>query len=497
MIYSDIKKLILYGIENELIPGNEYNYSLNQLLHLLKIDNYVDDPNSYSNINLEEVLDNIIKYAVDNNIINNNQIEKDLFDSKIMNIITLRPNTLIEKFYTLYKKSPIKATSWFNKYCKNNNYIREFRIKNDIRFQVKTEYGLLDISINLSKPEKDPKVIAMLKNMKSSSYPKCQLCFENEGYAGRLNHPSRDNLRLIPLKLNNEDYYFQYSPYSYFSEHSIVLNKIHKPMLIDEKCFIKLFEFVERFPHYMIGSNADLPIVGGSILDHDHFQAGKYIFPMFKAKDIYKFKFNKYNDIEASILDWPLSVIRLKSKNKKNLIKLGNIILNKWRNYSDESINIIAFSSDNQHNTITPIIHKEKDKFIFDLVLRNNNTSDEYPLGLFHPYEKYWNIKKENIGLIEVMGLAILPGRLKNEISKIKECVLNKIDFKDDEEISKHYNWVNNFINKYQINKDNIDAIFNNEIGLTFAKILACCGVFKKENIDNFKKFIESINNNL
>ena len=495
MIHSEIKKLVIYAIENNLIDKSEYYYSINQLLFLLRLDSFVDDENEYSSVELHKTLDKILDYAVKNNLIPYDTVAKrDYFESKVINCICKRPKEIENQFKTLYKKSPKNATTWFYSYCKKINYIKEERIKKDIKFSSKSKYGNIEITINLSKPEKDPKDIANLKNKESKSYPKCMLCTTNQGYSGRDDFPSRDNLRIIPITLDNEEYFFQYSPYSYFNEHSIVLNDKHIPMKIDLSTFKKLVNFVDLFPHYMIGSNADLPIVGGSILDHDHFQAGRYTFPMFKAKDLFSFKLDKYTDINASVLKWPLSVLRLKSKNKNSIIEASGFILNKWIKYDDKKNNIISHTDNNRHNTITPILHKQDNIYVMDLVLRNNITSDEYPLGLFHPHEKYWNIKKENIGLIEVMGLAVLPGRLKKELNLVKEDILKNGSIVNPE-IEKHKNWVNSFINKYSFNKNNIDEIINKEVGNTFAEILECCGVFKQNsNQESLNRFLNKLN---
>ena len=491
MIHSEIKKLVTYAIDNKLIDKSEYYYSINQILYLLHLDAFVDDEKEYSNVDFHSTLNNILDYVVKNNLIEYDTVAKrDYYESKIVNCICNRPFEVEKTFKILQKKSSKKATDWFYTYCKKINYIKEERIKKDIKFSTKSKYGNIEITINLSKPEKDPKDIAKLKETKSTKYPKCMLCISNQGYSGRDDFPSRENLRIIPLKLDGEEYFFQYSPYSYFNEHSIILNRDHIPMKIDTSTFKKLINFIDLFPHYMIGSNADLPIVGGSILDHDHFQGGRYIFPMFKAKDLFTFKLEKFSDISASILNWPLSVIRLKSKNKNSIIEASDLVLKKWIKYDDKKNNIISHTDDNRHNTITPILHKEEKFYFMDLVLRNNRTSDEFPLGIFHPYEKYWNIKKENIGLIEVMGLAILPGRLKQELVLVKDDLLKNGKITNPE-ISKHQKWVESFINKYDFNKNNIDEIINKEVGNTFVEILECCGVFKinanqKEAVERF-----------
>ena len=363
-----------------------------------------------------------------------------------------------------------------------------------MRWKAQTEYGELDISINLSKPEKDPKAIAAAKSAKQSGYPKCALCAENEGYTGRLNHPARQNHRIIPIDLDNEEWFLQYSPYVYYNEHCIVLNSQHIPMKIDKSTFKKLFEFVEKFPHYFIGSNADLPIVGGSILSHDHFQGGHYEFAMARAPIEKHFSIKNYEDVECGIVKWPMSVIRIRHDNYEHLINLADLILKKWREYSDEDAFIYAYTDGVPHNTITPIARKSGELFELDLVLRNNITTDEHPLGVYHPHSEYHHIKKENIGLIEVMGLAVLPSRLKTEFEILSEYILNDKDIRSNETISKHADWVEEFLPNYQITAENIQSILQAETAKVFAKILECCGVFKRDKIGQkaFETFIKS-----
>ena len=496
MIYSEIKKLVIYSIREKLIDESEYYYSINQLLYLLKLDQFVDDNKQHDKIDFYQTINNILDYAIKNNLIVNDTVaNRDYFESKVINCVCKRPKKIQEEFNNIYKKSPIRATTWFYNYCKKTNYIKEERIKKDIRYSIKSKYGNLQITINLSKPEKDPLDIAKAKSKKEKEYPECQLCITNQGYPGSVSYSSRDTLRLIPIQLNKQEYFFQYSPYSYFNEHGIVLNKDHIPMKIDKDCFIKLVEFVDKFPHYMIGSNADLPIVGGSILNHDHYQCGKYIFPMFKAKDLFSFKLDKFNLISASFLNWPLSTIRLKSKNKKEIIEASDLIFSNWKKYTDKRLSIIAVDDKGIHNTITPILHKENNLYVMDLVLRNNLTNDQYPLGIFHSHKEYWNIKKENIGLIEVMGLAILPSRLKEELAIIQSDLLNKGEIVD-QRVLHHKKWVESFINLYQIDKNNIENILKNEVGKTFVSILECCGIFKINNDTKYEvlKFISQIN---
>ncbi|MCR5023628.1 MAG: UDP-glucose--hexose-1-phosphate uridylyltransferase, partial [Lachnospiraceae bacterium] len=406
MIYNAISGLIKYGLRNGLIKEDDVIYTRNLLLDLLKLDSY-EEPEKETETSLEVILDEILDHAYENGIIEDNGVTaRDLFDTKIMNCLTMRPSEVRSKFDTLYREDPKKATDWYYKFSCDTNYIRRDRIKKDIKWKTATEYGDLDITINLSKPEKDPKAIAAAGKAKASSYPKCQLCAENEGYAGRMDHPARENHRIIPVNIGGYDFFLQYSPYVYYNEHCIVFNKDHIPMKIDREAFKKLFGFIEKFPHYIIGSNADLPIVGGSILSHDHFQGGNYEFPMAGAKEDRVFTVKGYEDITCATLVWPLSVIRIKGKDPERLIDLSDYILKEWRGYTDEDAFIFAETDGVPHNTITPIVRKRNGLFEMDLALRNNITTPECPLGVYHPHNELHHIKKENIGLIEVMGLA-------------------------------------------------------------------------------------------
>lgn len=495
-IFSSIKKLACYALEKGLIEKEEWEYSINLLLDVLNLDEFVDDKTDYKNVDLQQTLEEILSYAYENKLIKENTtLYRDLFDTKVMNCFTPRPSSVIHSFQALEKENPKKATDYFYSLSLNSDYIRSYRIKKDIKWKYPCVYGDLDITINLSKPEKDPKSIALARLEKKSSYPECMLCKENIGYRGNLNHPARETIRYIPLNLALDSYYLQYSPYSYYPEHCIVFNKEHTPMAINHKTFLHLFSFVDLFPHYMIGSNADLPIVGGSILSHDHYQGGNYIFPMFQAKEGKALFFTGFEDVDAFFLYWPLSVIRLKSKNKDSMIRLADKILSLYRNYSDESINLCSFSENTPHNTITPILHKEKDTYVLDLTLRNNITNEEYPLGYFHPHKEYWNIKKENIGLIEVMGMAILPSRLKQEMAILKEDILLNKDIASDERVSKHASFVNSFKEEIEANKNDLDSLLKAKIGEVFKKVLECCGVFKQDEkgytaLDRFVSFI-------
>lgn len=498
-----IKRLVDYGIRTGLIDEAERIYSTNLILDVMDLDSYEEagsDPKQESfddtGDELEYILSALIADAVSRGVINDDQVSKDLFDTKLMNCITPRPSYVRSRFKELYEVSPEEATDWYYKFSCDTDYIRRYRIKKDLKWKTATEYGDLDITINLSKPEKDPKAIAAAKNAPQSAYPKCQLCAENEGYRGRMNHPARENHRIIPLRLAGEDFFLQYSPYVYYNEHCIVFNKEHTPMKIDRACFEKLFDFISMFPHYTVGSNADLPIVGGSILSHDHFQGGHYEFPMARAGYVKKFTVQEYQDVEAGILKWPLSVIRFRCADSKRIIELASIILDKWRGYTDEAAYVFAETDGEPHNTITPIARKRGDIYEIDLALRNNITTKECPLGLYHPHSDLHHIKKENIGLIEVMGLAILPSRLKNEIALLREYILEGKDVSAEESIAKHADWVIDFTKKYDnINGQNIDDIIRDEIGLVFSRVLEDAGVFKQtdEGLEAFSRFIGTI----
>ncbi len=498
-IDENIEKLASYAIEKNLISPFEYDYSINLLLDVLNLDSYQKTNTLYHDVNLEETLKEILDYAYEKGLIKENSVVyRDLFDTKVMNCFTPRPYEVVETFANLYnERGPKAATDWFYQFSKDTDYIRDYRVKKDLRWKTKTKYGMLDISINLSKPEKDPKAIAAAKLLKNTSYPKCMLCEENMGYRGRVNHPARETIRIIPIQLGDGMYNLQYSPYSYYNEHCIVFNSEHIPMVIDKNCFLHLLDFVDMFPHYILGSNADLPIVGGSILTHDHYQGGKYMFPMFKAKKIMDLHFEGFPAVKASYLKWPLSVIRIQSKNKKQLLSLADKILTIWRGYTDEACYVLSETDGTPHNTISPICHKIGDEFTFDLVLRNNITTEEFPLGVYHPHQECWHIKKENIGLIEAMGLAVLPSRLKKELTLVKEAILENRDFSSDPEISSHYEWVSEFRKKYDvIDENNIDKILNDEVGLVFMKVLEYAGVYKQDEkgYQGVLRFVVAVN---
>ncbi len=478
-----------------MIEKEDEIYVANRLISFLKINEFKKEKFDME-INLNDILDNIIEYGLDKNIIEKDMMAfKDVFDSEIMNFFIKRPSEINKTFYKLYDEKKEKATDWFYKLSKNSNYIRTERIKKNLKWKTSSVYGDVDVTINLSKPEKSPEEIIMASKSISSNYPKCFLCKENEGYNGRLDHPGRANHRIIPINLIDEKWFFQYSPYSYFNEHAIVLKDKHEPMKICLKTYERLLSFIEKFPHYFLGSNADLPIVGGSILSHDHFQGGRYEFPIEKAEIIYSVELKNYQNVDLSIIDWPMSVIRISGADKKELSKLAWKITENWKKYNDESVNILS-KTDVMHNTITPIARFRSNKYEIDLVLRNNRTSLEFPMGIFHPHEDVHHIKKENIGLIEVMGLAVLPKRLKNEINEISNVLLNNI--KIDENIKYHEKWINSMKEKYEFeNEEKTLEIIREEIGLIFIKVLEYSGVFKRDEngLNRFKKFANKLEN--
>ena len=494
MLYEAIKKLVQYGINTGLTPESERIYTTNLLLDVMKEDSYEDMPCDLSNIVLEDVLAELLDEAVKRDIIEDSITYRDLLDTKLMNCLMPRPSQIQTDFWKKYETSPETATDYYYKLSQDSDYIRRYRIRKDRKWTVDTEYGTLDITINLSKPEKDPKAIAAAGKAKSASYPKCQLCMENEGYAGRTNHPARENHRIIPITIQGKKWGFQYSPYVYYNEHCIVFNGEHIPMKIDRNTFAKLFDFIKLFPHYFLGSNADLPIVGGSILSHDHFQGGNYTFAMAKAPVTENFQVAGYEDVAAGIVKWPLSVIRLQSRDSERIIDLAEHILSKWRSYTDKDAFIFAETKGVPHNTITPIARKRGDFFELDLTLRNNITTEEHPLGVFHPHAKLHHIKKENIGLIEVMGLAVLPARLKGEMELLRQYILEGKDIHSNDQIAKHADWVDEFLPAYtDISADNIDHILEQEVGKVFCQVLEDAGVYKntEEGRKAFHRFLE------
>lgn len=493
MLSDSIKKLVQYGIQTGLTPECERIYTTNLLLELFQEDEYEDTDCGLSGIVLEDVLKELLDEACSRGIIEDSIVYRDLFDTKLMNCLMPRPAQIQKEFWELYRTSPRAATEYYYKLSQDSDYIRRYRVSKDMKWTVDTQYGTLDITINLSKPEKDPKAIAAARNAKASSYPKCLLCMENEGYAGRTNHPARENHRIIPITINDSGWGFQYSPYVYYNEHCIVLNGEHVPMKIEKNTFRKLFDFVRLFPHYFLGSNADLPIVGGSILSHDHFQGGNYTFAMAKAPIISTFEVKGFEDIKAGIVKWPLSVIRLQGKNENRIIELADHILKTWRGYTDEDAFIFAETDGQPHNTITPIARMHGDLYELDLTLRNNITTEEHPLGVYHPHANLHHIKKENIGLIEVMGLAVLPSRLKDEMEQLKAFILEKKDIRSDENLAKHADWADSFLPAYpDISPENIDHILQQEIGKVFCQVLEDAGVYKcsESGLNSFLKFI-------
>lgn len=494
MLQESIKKLVQYGINTGLTPECERIYTTNLLLDVMGEDTYTDPITDLEDIVLEDVLRDLLDEAVKKEIIEDSIGCRDLFDTKLMNCLMPRPSQVQAKFEEEYNKSPEDATEYFFNLSQNSDYIRRYRIKKDKKWTVDTKYGTFDITINLSKPEKDPKAIAAAKNAKDTKYPKCLLCVENEGYAGRLDHPARENHRIIPIKINDSNWGFQYSPYVYYNEHCIVFNCEHIPMKIEKATFVKLFDFVKLFPHYFLGSNADLPIVGGSILSHDHFQGGHYTFAMERAEVIREFTVKGFEDVKAGIVKWPLSVIRLQCEDEKRIIELADHILKSWRCYTDEESYVYAKTDGEWHNTITPIARKRGDMFELDLALRNNITTPDCPMGLYHPHEKLHHIKKENIGLIEVMGLAVLPSRLKDEMEELADSIINGRDIRANDNIKKHADWVDEFLPNYDnVSADTINGILEQEVGKVFCQVLEDAGVYKcnKEGIEAFMRFVD------
>lgn len=497
MIKTYIAALAEYGLKTGLITADDRIFAVNSILAALGMDDY-EEPENIPHMELEEILKGLLDFACSKNIIPDSIAYRDLFDTKLMACLTPRPSEVIAKFKADYAVSPVTATDNYYKLSRDTDYIRRYRIAKDIKWKTETEYGELDITINLSKPEKDPKAIAAAKNAKQSGYPKCLLCPENVGYAGRLNHPARQNHRIIPVDICGEPWGFQYSPYVYYNEHCILFNTKHTPMVIDKKAFEKLFDFVSKFPHYFIGSNADLPIVGGSILSHEHFQGGNYTFAMAKANIEKEYKIKGFEDVTVGRVKWPMSVIRLRSADTDRLVELADNILTKWRGYTDEAAFIFAETDGEPHNTITPIARKNGDMYELDLVLRNNITTEEHPLGVYHPHAELHHIKKENIGLIEVMGLAVLPARLKNEMQQLADVLVTKgvSAVRSDPVLEKHADWAEDFCSRRTVNADNVHEVIRDEIGKVFAKVLEHAGVYKRtpEGEAAFDRFVEYLN---
>lgn len=496
MIDSYIIALVEYALGKNLIEKEDYIYAVNGVLEVMQLDSIDFDAQPVKTDSLEEILSALISNAVERGVCDDNFTAYDLFDTKLMGVFTPFPSTVRKQFAQLYKENSEKATDWYYNLSKATNYIRAERVARDKKWTYDCEYGTLDITINLSKPEKDPRAIAAAKLAPQSNYPKCQLCAENEGYAGRMNHPARQNHRIIPVTINNSDWFFQYSPYVYYNEHCIVFNGQHVPMKIEKATFGKLLDFVKQFPHYFVGSNADLPIVGGSILSHDHFQGGNYTFTMAKANIEKELTFKGFEDVQAGIVNWPMSVIRLSSENTDRLIELADKILLQWREYTDADAFIFAYTEDTPHNTITPIARKRGDKFELDLVLRNNITTEDRPLGVYHPNPKLHHIKKENIGLIEVMGLAVLPGRLNKELADLKTAILAGADIRSDEALALHADWVDELKAVYTFTEENTEEILKQEVGKVFKQVLEDAGVYKctEDGRAAFMRFVDKVN---
>lgn len=494
MLNRDITALVNYGIGHGLIEEADRAWAVNRILEILGLSEY-EACEVTENKPLEEILGSILDYAVETGLIEDGPVSRDLFDTKLMGAMTPPPSAVRRTFFEKYDRSPKEATDWYYSFSQVTDYVRSYRIVKDVKWVTSTEYGDLDITINLSKPEKDPRAIAAAKNAPQSSYPKCLLCRENEGYAGRINHPARQNHRIMPVVIDGKDWFFQYSPYVYYNEHCIVFNGEHTPMKIERSTFRKLLDFVKQFPHYFVGSNADLPIVGGSILSHDHFQGGHYTFAMEKAPVEKTVTFAGFEDVEAGIVKWPMSVIRLRSEMDDRLVELADKILLAWRGYTDEAAFIFAATNGEPHNTITPIARHRDGKYELDLVLRNNITTEEHPLGVYHPHAELHHIKKENIGLIEVMGLAVLPARLKSELANLADALVEGRDVTIDEELSKHAHWVEAMRKQYSFAKENVEEILRGEVGAIFAKVLEHAGVYKcdEQGREAFLRFIGSV----
>ena len=494
-VITCIDSLVSYAMNRGLAEPVDHQVLTNRLLDLLRLDDYTPSEEPLSE-DLEEILSGILAYAVEQGLCDDGITARDIFDTRIMGAVTPMPREVIEKFNRLYEEDPVKATDWYYQFSCNTDYIRRYRIAKDMRWKYTSEYGEMDITINLSKPEKDPKAIAAAKNAPQTAYPKCQLCCENEGYAGRMNHPARANHRIVPIEVCGEPWCLQYSPYVYYNEHCIVFNSQHIPMKIDKSAFQKLLDFVRIFPHYFVGSNADLPIVGGSILSHEHFQGGHYTFAMETAQVDRELTFAGFEDISAGIVKWPMSVIRLRGGDPARIADLADKILTAWRGYTDESVSVISFSDGQPHNTITPIARRRGEDYELDLVLRCNITTSEHPLGVFHPHADKHHIKKENIGLIEVMGLAVLPSRLKSELAALADAIVMGKDLAADEVLNKHAPWVEELKGQYTFTADNALEIILQETGKVFAAVLEDAGVYKntQEGKAAFLRFVDYVN---
>ena len=495
MTETYLSALVQYGLDTGLIEECDKTFVTNRLLEILKLDAF-EAPEAVPSLPLEEILGGLLDDAVARGVCGDDITSRDLFDTKLMGALTPLPHEVRAKFAALYAESPEKATDWYYKFSQDTDYIRRYRIRKDMRWKTATEYGDLDITINLSKPEKDPKAIAAAKSAPQTGYPKCLLCPENEGYAGRMNHPARQNHRIIPVHIGGCDWFLQYSPYVYYNEHCIVFNGTHTPMVIDRAAFAKLLEFVTLFPHYFIGSNADLPIVGGSILSHEHFQGGHYCFAMEQAPVETEVSFRGFEEIKAGIVKWPMSVLRLDGPDPDRLCDLADKILRSWRAYTDESAFLFAETDGVPHSTITPIARRRGTNYELDLVLRNNITTEEHPLGVYHPHAELHHIKKENIGLIEVMGLAVLPARLKGELAALETAILENRDLRQDEVLAKHADWVDELRKNYVFTAENVTEILHREVGKVFARVLEHAGVYKRtpEGRAAFLRFVDHVN---
>ena len=494
-IETYIDSLVSYAMNRGLAEPVDHQVLTNRLLDILRRDDYEPSEEPQSE-DLEEILAGLLDYAVGQGLCEDNITARDIFDTRLMGAVTPMPREVVRTFEERYAADPVAATDWYYRFSCDTDYIRRYRIAKDMRWKYPSEYGEMDITINLSKPEKDPKAIAAAKNAPQTAYPKCQLCRENEGYAGRMNHPARANHRIVPIKICGEDWCLQYSPYVYYNEHCIVFNSRHVPMKIDRAAFEKLLDFVKAFPHYFVGSNADLPIVGGSILSHEHFQGGHYRFAMESAELEREVRFKSFEDIHAGIVKWPMSVIRLNGRQPERLAELADKILTCWRSYSDESVGVIAFSDGEPHNTITPIARRRGDLYELDLVLRCNITTPEHPLGVFHPHADKHHIKKENIGLIEVMGLAVLPSRLKQELTDLASAIVSGADISADPVLGKHGDWVAQLKQQYTFTAENALDILLKETGRVFAGVLEDAGVYKNnpEGRAAFARFVDAVN---
>lgn len=501
MVYKAIEGLVQYGLDRGLIEETDAIYARNQILDVLKMDEYEAPEGAVPCLDLEAILKVLLNYAAETGVLENDSVVyRDLLDAKLMNCLMPRPGQVQREFWRYYEESPETATDWYYQLSQDSDYIRRYRIRKDMKWVTKTPYGDLDVTVNLSKPEKDPRAIAAAKMARQSGYPKCQLCMENVGYAGRADHPPRNNHRIISLTINGSRWGFQYSPYVYYNEHCIVFNGQHVPMKIDRVAFRKLFDFIKQFPHYFLGSNADLPIVGGSILSHDHFQGGRYTFAMARAEIEKYFIMEEYKDVEAGILFWPMSVLRLRAQDSDRLIELGDKVLSCWREYTDEEAFIFAETDGEPHNTITPIARKVGKIYELDLVLRNNITTDEFPLGVYHPHQELHHIKKENIGLIEVMGLAVLPSRLKTELVELANYIIETKDIRSNESLEKHADWVEEFLPVYKekgiaVTRENVEQILQQEVGHVFARVLEDAGVYKcsEKGRKYFGRFLQTV----